>query len=496
MSEVERPSKHQAVDPVEVSPVNESIPVNEGGKEVAPRSVAQLVNSPDPDGWETVNFPGAKPIQKIPLDTSVPEALSQQPCAIKDETVTDPGFLLIQLQRENQELRSQVAQMTQDLGQEQIERQLVQSNLAEYGRQTVDASSLEAELTDLQKQFRQQTQELELAQQANQRQEILVDTLSKQLESSQERNAQLERECALIQEKYSEQVQQLLQSEAQCRDLRTRLHRQQQQTLQFKVALEKSLEMSTSATPVVEIEAETGSPGNRAQKSEEQRVNRLTELINLQNPPVQPWSAAYGNHESRSPAVNPLSKLLNGNGASIQLPGMEEMVTSEPLQPTRASVTNPIFDLEPFIKAGEVNAAIVTGPENTQTAVGDPEPDQSNAHAIENNLDDDPLWRDLARLIEEVETSVDSIREQTALSAETASGSAEVAAQTVTEAATDASDAKSPFKQEIATVSMGTTAWPAPVVYPTRSTKKIPSLAAVDLPMFLRPENTETARNA
>ncbi|HEY9753224.1 MAG TPA: hypothetical protein V6C46_09745, partial [Coleofasciculaceae cyanobacterium] len=415
MSEVEHPSKHQTVDPLEVGSVNQSIPVNEGGEQAAPPWIAQRVSSPDPDGWETVNFPGAKPIQKIPSDNSVPEALNQQLCTVQDGTVTEPGFLLIQLQRENQELRSQVAQMAQDLGQEQIERQLVQSNLAEHGRQTVDTSSLEAELTTLQKQFRHQTQELDLAQQTNQRQEILIDTLSKQLESSQERNAQLERECALIQEKYSEQVQQLLQSEAQCRDLRTRLHRQQQQTLQFKVALEKSLEMATPATPTVKIEAETSSPANRAQKAEEQRVSRVTELINLQNPPVQPWSAAYSNHESRSLAVNPLSKLLNGNGASIQLPDMEEMAASEPLQPTGASVINPIFDLAPFIKAGEVNAAIVTGPETTQAVADFPEPGQPNAHPIENNLDDDPLWQDLARLIEEVETNVDSLREQTTL---------------------------------------------------------------------------------
>ncbi len=494
MSEVERPSKHQAVDPVEFSPVSESIPVNKGAKEAAPPPIAQLVNPPDPDGWQTVNLPGARPIQAIPVDDSVPEVLGRQSCAIQDRTVTDPGFLLLQLQRENQELRHQVAQITQDLGQEQIERQLVQSNLAEHGRQAVDASSLEAELTGLQKQFRQQTQELALTQQANQRQEILIDTLSNQLESSQERNAQLERECALIQEKYSEQVQQLLQSEAQCRDLRTRLHRQQQQTLQFKVALEKSLEMATAATPAVGIEAETGSPGNNTQKSEEQRVNRLAELINLQNPPVQPWSAAYGSHQSWPLAVNPLSKLLSGNRASIQLPDLEEMSASEPLQATGASVTNPIFDLEPFIKAGEVNAAIASGPETTQTVVDSPEPSQSNAHSIENNLDNDPLWQDLTRLIEEVETSIDSVREQAVLPSKMASGSADLAAQTVTQAATDESDAKSHVKQEIATIPLSTTTWPAPVVYPTRSSKKIPSLAAVDLPMFPRSEDVGTAK--
>jgi hypothetical protein len=85
--------------------------------------------------------------------------------------------------------------------------------------------------------------QLEFAHQTNQRQQILLETLTDQLEASQERVAQLERETSLLQQRYTEQSQTLAQTEGNCRDLQTRLHRQQRYTLQFKSALEKCLEV-------------------------------------------------------------------------------------------------------------------------------------------------------------------------------------------------------------------------------------------------------------
>jgi len=85
--------------------------------------------------------------------------------------------------------------------------------------------------------------QLEFAHQTNQRQQILLETLTDQLEASQERVAQLERETSLLQQRYTEQSQVLAQTEGNCRDLQTRLYRQQRYTLQFKAALEKCLEV-------------------------------------------------------------------------------------------------------------------------------------------------------------------------------------------------------------------------------------------------------------
>jgi hypothetical protein len=87
--------------------------------------------------------------------------------------------------------------------------------------------------------------QLEFAHQTNQRQQILLETLTAQLESSQERVAQLERETSSVQQRYTDQSQSLAQSESNCRDLQARLHRQQRYTLQFKAALEKCLELPT-----------------------------------------------------------------------------------------------------------------------------------------------------------------------------------------------------------------------------------------------------------
>jgi len=97
----------------------------------------------------------------------------------------------------------------------------------------------------LQEQITNLFNQLEFAHQTNQRQQILIETLTEQLESSQERVAELEREAALLQQRYSEQAQLFAKSETACRDLQARLQRQQRYTLQFKAALEKCLEVPT-----------------------------------------------------------------------------------------------------------------------------------------------------------------------------------------------------------------------------------------------------------
>lgn len=110
------------------------------------------------------------------------------------------------------------------------------------------------ELAATQAQVMQLTQELDLAHQATQKQHILAETLTEQLQCSQERVAQLERECALIKQRHDQQLQLVRQTEDSCRDLRSRLQRQQQYTLQFKSALEKCLDVPAAQ---VSMAAET-----------------------------------------------------------------------------------------------------------------------------------------------------------------------------------------------------------------------------------------------
>lgn len=85
--------------------------------------------------------------------------------------------------------------------------------------------------------------QLEFAQQANQRQDIRVESLSTQLTSCQTQIEQLEAENDELQERCGNQLYRLNHLEDDCRDLRLRLQRQQRYTLQFKAALEKCLEV-------------------------------------------------------------------------------------------------------------------------------------------------------------------------------------------------------------------------------------------------------------
>ena len=123
----------------------------------------------------------------------------------------------------------------------QLEEALEQSHSSFPGIESNEP--MPQDLSEAREQITTLYNQLEFAHQTNQRQQILLETLTDQLEASQERVAQLERETSLLQQRHTEQSQILAQTEGNCRDLQTRLYRQQRYTLQFKAALEKCLEV-------------------------------------------------------------------------------------------------------------------------------------------------------------------------------------------------------------------------------------------------------------
>ncbi|MCU0570906.1 MAG: hypothetical protein MUF49_30605 [Oculatellaceae cyanobacterium Prado106] len=171
------------------------------------------------------------------------EALSQnQPPDLQDLI-----SLIQELNQCNSALLDRVSQLEEAL--EQNHLSLVASAAVHYADEP-----LPQDLSAAQEQIKTLYNQLEFAHQTNQRQQILVETLTDQLEISQERVAQLERETALLQQRYTEQTQLLHQAEGNGRDLQSRLYRQQRYTLQFKAALEKCLEVPApqyDATPDV-----------------------------------------------------------------------------------------------------------------------------------------------------------------------------------------------------------------------------------------------------
>ncbi|HAJ63310.1 MAG TPA: hypothetical protein DCP31_32180 [Cyanobacteria bacterium UBA8543] len=202
---------------------------------------------------------------------------TQTPEACEPERTKDADwFALAQKMRQrNRRLLEQVAQLRQALKENQ--EALLTEQMRSHERDLFLAQQTD-EFKTLQEQLARLFQTLESSHQAAQRQQILIETLSEQLQSSQERVAQLERECALTQQRYNEQSHQLLQSANTCRELKTRLHRQQRQTLQFKAALEKSLEMSSSSNAVPKPQ-----PPYKNSNANQSLIHK--------GQPIQPWSA-------------------------------------------------------------------------------------------------------------------------------------------------------------------------------------------------------------
>ena len=242
------------------------------------------------EGWQTVDCPGSVSIGAIPR-------------ASAEGTASEVAGEVERLKQENLELRDRAAQLEQDFTQGQIEWQLETARLLHQVSESTppeQAQAVQAQLATTQEQLTRLFQELELSFQTAQRQQILMETLTEQLASGQERIAELERDCAITQQRYNEQVQQRLQAEASCRDLRIRLNRQQQHTLQFKVALEKCLEMPAPSSRSAEVDLSNVLAAPFEPLTAEA-------IIANQNSPVQPWSAPANQLNLRPVPVSPLA---------------------------------------------------------------------------------------------------------------------------------------------------------------------------------------------
>lgn len=428
------------------------------------------------DGWQTVDFPGALPVDALlqnqnpaAPDAVVDESPVGEPHQVETVQVAMPESdwapLIEQLREANTSLRSHIVQLENDLTQGQIELQLEKARSldreaacsAQIGAQTAKHAQ---EIAIAQEHVGRLMQELDLSHQAAHRQQILVETLTEQLESSQERIAQLERECAVTQQRYNEQVQQRLQAESACRDLRMRLHRQQQHTLQFKVALEKCLEMpNAQVQPVLNaVPLNENVDDLDVSASENSLEDASSPLLALKHQPVKPWSAPQGAAEAPFKFASPSSKPLSVQNADVSQelpdpianpPALDSEVcgeadasstpASEPVSEPAAAdrgesfqqISNlmnliftedtdnsryqaedvqpesEIFDLSPFFAADATQSGELPEPAEL------PQPEQTSPTAPVNSsaitvseaamhqeTGDDPVWDDLAKLID------------------------------------------------------------------------------------------------
>ncbi|NJN22312.1 MAG: hypothetical protein HC812_15455, partial [Leptolyngbya sp. RL_3_1] len=326
-----------------------------------------------------------------------------------------------------------------------------------------------------------------------------------QLDSSQERVVQLERECTLLQQQQTAKSQSLQKAEETCQDLRSRLQRQQRYTLQFKVALEKCLDMSSPHGVTASPERSPLGPQTRPQVPQPQsaRDTRHSPVSMPRADRIQPWSAIEGDplpdpqlaallratapqSETVSDAAPPVTLESSSHAADAQLwQDLERVVEQnptptapvEPVTPmaaatpatpaTPATATQPGFT-EPFPWGSPQVTAAANPAAATQTEPASP----ASASAVASPQDPEP---DPMPTVTTWQPDRDAARAAT-INVQPHSSEATV--------------------PEIPLLKMPITqgASPSPIVHPLRpQKKKLTSLSAVDLPSFPRPAQNARA---
>lgn len=321
MSDANFPPQNQGV-PESIDPSDrEPLQDNAASEELKPQPNS-MTHDADWEDWQTVTFPNTLNIEG--LEAEVPAIADQEPEAIEaaSEVIIEPDW---QSQEPTDDLPAEASLSNEvdegtDEGKDEatlstlqiselltLVRDLNQCNDALLNRMRyleetleVSQSNLQAERTRSQEQARllgqkdgilsaaqaditRLTNDLEFARQTAQRHEIRIETLVDQLETSQQRVAQLERECTLIRQQQQEQAYGLQEANQTCRDLRSRLQRQQRYTLQFKVALEKCLDVPPPRYESALEAAETGSADLSSSQADGPMLPKVQQIA--------PWSS-------------------------------------------------------------------------------------------------------------------------------------------------------------------------------------------------------------
>jgi len=458
--------------------------------------------------WQTVDFPGAISVDSIPQESAIAPAAevtstTEAGEAVQMDIVELTAFVQT-LQQENHRLREQVVQLENDLTEVQIQSQFDQDR-QQTGLTPAAASNhpAQAMLVASQEQVSRLFKELELSHQANQRQQILVETLQTELHKSRQYISDLEQNVAVLQQQCASLGQQRAQAESDCHDLRLRLHRQQQQTLQFKAALERSLETPVHLPTVLEEVAES------AVEAEQPTPPAMTPpTVRVNNPPVQPWSAPSnrGTKHFNDSLLKPIAQLFSQDDEAENPAPIESAVDSTETLETPASQTE--LALEAFSNEATEATAEVELQDEAAIAESDEEvpavaPEQV-VETLPGETTTQVLWQDLAKLIETVAPSVaETLRtnppaEFLQLQAEGMSEPAYATnlrfdgSETIAEASLRTAERESSLPEAAASLQnipgMPKDS-PSPTLYPKRVTKKRESLAAVELPTFPRKES-------
>ena len=512
-------------------------------------SIPQSVSEPvEPDSlaeeWITVDFPRRCPLTKFPTRSLSPlpspslQALGDRVSDLDQQNQDlrrQKADLISVLEKQDQEFHAQIANLNKALQQTRNMLRLERRNWESQSQQikqrsyeqTAHIAQQTQELTTTQEQVVKLFRELENAQQTAQRQQILVETLTTQLEVSQEQVAQLERECAITQQRYSEQTQLVHQTDNACKDLRSRLLRQQRYTMQFKAALDKCLDV-----PAAKSVANLENLSIEMNVTRTDSTSHVSDLLTPKAQPVQPWSAQpdfpeldplephsvyipspWDEDSELDEFEDPIAQTHDDNVLSNAIADQpfEPITVVTPREPLTVSYTiqrspePPSDELLPEIQlfTPDLTSVIAEDPSDALTfpAFLETESDleQKFDHALqalETLVEPFALDSELADLLkddQEILNEIHAIEE---------SSDSELHLFEPERADLDPPPASSasPFitlqslgnydlarQSEPASETPLLVNGPSPIVYPLRSSKKLKSLAAVDLPSFPRP---------
>ena len=444
---------------------NAAPPSPEPGDQVFPGEVNPDHQDGVSSSWETVTFPDQLEIADIsaPSPTTAPLPLCQSPQAQptpSDQPNPEDLVTLIQdLNHCNDALLQRVGELEEALEHSQT---ALQAELERYQGQASPGPASPPQVAQL-------LSELDIANDGLRRATIHNQTLESELEMGHQRIAQLERECTLLQHRLGEKSAALIKAEATCQDLKTRLHRQQQYTLQFKAALEKCLN-----TPPVSTLDNGANPGVTMPKADQIKPWSAMAGINPeQSSLAQLWHSlrstektvpqAHGNHQPQSSAsfVHPL-------------PPSPPLVTTPPpaanLSPEPgATAPDPLLTQDPWQNTPVLPPPVVE-PVASQAAFTEPSP-WGTPLPVQQSISDPEPEPDLVPAVvarQGGDHRIDSLNSPTL----------ELPSQ--------------PLKPGPGTAALPRQlsshhkTSPSPLVYPLRSSKKITSLAAVELPNFGR----------
>jgi hypothetical protein len=445
----------------------------------------------DSNDWQIIDFPNTLRIQSLRVqearvpdlgapDDSAPNpnvdaqaiagAGSNPTSRLMDNSVAENGRSTLSSEREielltlirdlnecNDVLLQKVSELEEALERSQTALQ-AEIDHSQFGNHTANgqgATTQTSRPTD--RQIAKLVTELELSNQALQRQQVLNETLQASLNMSQEKLSQLEHECTLLQQQHTDESQALFQAEANCRDLRARLHRQQRYTMQFKAALEKCLNVSADSNTLTHhFVSVTDSP------------SVATSVAMPKTPNIQPWASA-GLSEKLDPQLESMIRNVKPNESpplsshSFSRPHAGQ--TSAPAKPSDPEAEDQLWqDLARVIEAP------VAPPETCNALADDP---STSAQAI--TFEPSPWGAPLpdTRRQEVAQTGI-TPEPQTVMRSENISVGGESPREIAIRVAQEA-------YVPAMTVQEGA---PSPRVAPLKPQKKIKSLAAVDLPSF------------